>query len=397
MLQDPNIKKALDAIPSVDKRLRRHPDLSFPFIPASDQQFREPYYWDTYFILIGLGDDEHSQVITRGIIEDFFLMLDKYGHIPNAFFSFTTRSQPPVLSAMVRLLKRPEMLWLKRAYQKIIFEYENVWMGAPRITPCGLSRYFNDKAESHLWERAGLRAMRTVGWDMADYGAIQESGWDMTTRFQKRAHLTCPIDLNALLYGYERDLQYLASRISEDTYQWHKKAEARKHLITKLMWNEEEGMFFDYDFQAKKQLSSRTLAAYFPLWVKLATKDQAAKMKEHLDLFERDYGLACTEEPLGHEACQWSYPNGWPPLHWVVIQGLRNYGFHKDADRISAKWLSQCANMVLQKGIWPEKDTVVSDQAMHDDPRYPHQRNQGWTMGVFQALYNEMKQRAKQS
>ena len=393
VLQDSDIKKALEAIPPVKKRLRTHPSLPFPFIPASDERFQEPYYWDTYFILVGLANTEGNQAIIKGIIEDFFFVLDKYGHIPNAFFSYNTRSQPPVLSAMVGLVRRPKIPWLKRAYQKVAKEYEQVWTAKPRLTGCGLSRYFNDDAKNHLWEQKEFSKMEAEGWKMDDYGAIQESGWDMTTRFQKRAHLTCPVDLNALLYRYETDLQLLAHRIGKDTVQWRKRAERRRKLMGELMWNEDEGLFFDYDFQAKEQLNTKTLAAYFPLWAKLATKDQASKLRENLPLFERDFGLACTEESLSHVACQWSYPNGWPPLHWIVIQGLRNYGFHDDADRITEKWLKRCAAKVLHQGQWPEKDTVVKDMPTHHDPRYPHQRNQAWTISVFQALYEDLSSR----
>jgi len=385
------IQKAMASLPQLERLIMTHPGLPHQFVPVSNGYFQEQFYWDSFFIMQGLQHyGPQGKKIIKGMVENFFVMLDECGHIPNSYNSYNTRTQPPFLSSMVKLVHSftHDKEWLKNSYDKIVQEYKNVWTRKPRLTSIGLSRYHDDQ-DPHNQE-----------WDIS-YAAMQESGWDNTLRFGgvvgfngkyvegSKVHHCCPVDLNALLYKYELDLAEIQDILggTKEANEWRKKAESRKQLINDFMWDEEIGLYYDYDYEAEEKMNAKTLAAFFPLWVGLADQKQAEKLKLNLSLFEYGGGLSTTEKCLSHPDMQWGYPNGWVPLHWVIINGLKQYGFDEDASRITHKWLNACADKFVNHGEWGEKICVDPTAQRFDDPRYKHQSDTYWTMGVFADLY----------
>jgi alpha,alpha-trehalase len=77
--------------------------LNRTFVVAGGR-FREPYYWDSYWILLGLLRTEGSFTqIALNIIENFLDLVDRFGFVPNgARQYYLNRSQPPVLALMVQ-------------------------------------------------------------------------------------------------------------------------------------------------------------------------------------------------------------------------------------------------------------------------------------------------------
>lgn len=378
---------------NLKETLTKHHSLPHAFIPASQGFFKEQFYWDSFFIMQGLmvGDDK-DQEIAKNMLENFFKMLDEYGYIPNSYDTYDTRSQPPFLSSMVLLIYKtfPDKKWLRKTYNKIKKEY-SYWNKKPKKTLIGLRRYY-DK-EDHL----------DKDWDES-YGSIQESGWDNTLRFGGEmskcgkyvegsvAHQVCPVDLNCLLYKVEKDLEKIAGILGKkkEEKQWNEKAKAMRKLINKYFWDEKTEFFYDYDYENKEKIYFKTLASFFPLWTKVATPKQAKLLRKNLKSLEHRHGLVTTEKKLGHSNIQWGYPNGWAPLHWIVIRGLKKYGFSKDANRITYKWLKICAKKYSQNKDWDEKICVCRHRKRADDGRYKNQAITNWTEGVFISLYDQL-------
>jgi len=77
----------------------------------------------------------------------------------------------------------------------------------------------------------------------------------------------------------------------------------------------------------------------------IGQRKQAKRLVNSLKKFERKGGLVTTDAPQmgdlvpGAMPLQWAYPNGWAPLHYIVVKGLQRYGYHDDARRIAMKWL----------------------------------------------------------
>jgi alpha,alpha-trehalase len=356
--------------------------LPSPFVAPStnDGVFEnDQFYWDSYFIILGLIESDKIN-LAKGMVDNFAYLYKRFKIIPlrNKYYNLGI-SQPPFFTSMVLEIfnKTKDKKWLQEMTKIAESELENYWMNNERAHRAhkvykDLSRYC-DYWHTHLTSE-------------------HESGWDMTSRFYERCMDFLPIDLNSLLYKYEIDLseiyKFIGDKIKSKDYL--DKAKKRKEIINELMWNDEKGFFFDYDYQNKKQSNFYSLAGFYPIWSGLATKHQAKKMKENLSVFEYDGGLANTQkENLSTTFKQWDYPNGWPNQQWIVIKGLLNYGFKKDANRITHKWLELNKKVYEKTGTFWEKYNVLTLD-IGKDGRYPTQKGFGWTNAIFIKLVSEL-------
>ena len=74
--------------------------LPYPYVVPGGR-FREVYYWDSYFTMLGLEDNGQHQ-LALDLLKDFAFELDHYGNVPNGNRSYyLSRSQPPFFSLMV--------------------------------------------------------------------------------------------------------------------------------------------------------------------------------------------------------------------------------------------------------------------------------------------------------
>ncbi|HET9098260.1 MAG TPA: trehalase family glycosidase [Candidatus Saccharimonadales bacterium] len=341
--------------------------------------YNELYYWDSYFMVQGMLDAEHKDLVI-GILEDLMALFDRFKVIPNASRTYLTgRSQPPLLTTFifdVYQTYKMDDAWLKKVMAVAEQEYQTVWMGVKkpneRQVYKGLSRYYDINYLHDLAEA--------------------ESGWDMTPRFERRALNYLPVDLNALLYKYETDFAR-AERIFGDTRKaakWDEAAKVRKETMDKLMWDKLKGLYYDYNFVKQKKGTTSSLAAYFPMFAGMVDEKQAAALVKSLRRFEHKGGMSTTDAlPLGQFVIgtlptQWAYPNGWAPLHFVVVKALERYGYHKDARRIAMKWLKANMQWFNTEHVFLEKYNVVSPEKPPVKGLYPSQTGFGWTNAVFE-------------
>jgi alpha,alpha-trehalase len=341
--------------------------------------YNELYYWDSYFMVQGMLDPAHKELIS-GILENLTALFERFKVVPNASRTYLTgRSQPPFLTTFifdVYQAYNPGEKWLKQAMDIAQQEYKIVWMGIKkpneRQVYKGLSRYYDINYLHDLAEA--------------------ESGWDMTPRFDRHALNFLPVDLNALLYKYETDFAR-AARIFEDKREaahWEDAAAVRKKAMDKLMWDRIRGLYYDYNFVKQKRGNVSSLAAFFPMWAGMVDDKQAEALVKALRRFENKGGVATTDAlPLGQFVLgtmptQWAYPNGWAPLHFIVVKALERYGYHQDARRIAMKWLKTNLHWYQQHHVFLEKYNVVSPEKPPVKGVYPSQTGFGWTNSVFE-------------
>lgn len=337
--------------------------------------FEEQYYWDSFFTAIGINDEK----LVEGMLDNLIYMFEQFGLIPNGNrYYLTSRSQPPILTTFIFHVydkyNKPKS-WLKKKIDIAKREYSEVWTSNQhphhRLVHDGLSRYYDI---NHLHDLAEA-----------------ESGWDMTPRFKRQCLDFLPVDLNCLLYKYETDFARAADILDNksEVHVWEYAAEDRKKNITKLMWNKRKAFFFDYNFHEKNQSSVYSLAGYYTLWAGVASEYHAKKLVMQLAKFEKDGGLATTAgsfmyTPLfGSTKTQWAYPNGWAPLHYMAIEGLENYGYKEEAERIAKKWLKTNNDWFQKHGEFQEKYNVVNPNLKPSEGLYPSQTGFGWSNAVF--------------
>lgn len=375
-----------------------------PFVVPGGR-FNEMYGWDSYFEGVGLLLDNRVD-LAKAMIDNFCYQITHYGKILNANRSYyLTRTQPPFLSSFICEVFQADpsigKTWLARVVKTAITEYETVWMQAPRLTKNGLNRYFGEgkgippeTEEGHFDEylHAFAKAQNiTIRAYLKKYQSgeiiepaldayfthdrsLRESGHDTSWRLDNCCADLNVVDLNSLLYKYETDFAHLITTYFDNHFEgyssqdWLDKAQARKAIMNALLWNEQEGQFFDYAFATAQQTHFQSASNYFPLWAGLCSPEQALLMKESLmSQLKEKGGIVGTSramhEQYGKNAVQrqWDYPNGWAPHQMMIWRGLQDYGFDLEVQELVYRWLWMITrNAVDYNGVVPEKYDVVS-------------------------------------
>jgi alpha,alpha-trehalase len=403
--------------------------LPHPYVVPGGR-FNEMYGWDSYFIQVGLLRDADLE-LAKDMADNFLYEVKNYGKVLNANRTYyLTRSQPPFLTEMVLGVYRKthDRKWLADALP-MIEQYYKVWNTEPHLTPeTGLSRYFdmgegpapevvsaerNAAGETHYQlVKQYFRTHTITDYDVSQYydrvtdqltplfykgdRSMRESGFDPSNRFGAFnidiIHYD-PVCLNALLYLMETQTAEILTTLgrAEGAATWKKRADDRAERINRLMWDEKDGLYYDYDFVHKRVRRYPFLTTFYPLWAGFASKEQAARVEKNLSLFERVGGLQTSTYVSGN---QWDAPFGWAPLQMIAADGLRRYGYKADAERISMKFLSLVRREFLRQGYIVEKyDVVHGGSNVSANIHFGYRANQagfGWTNAVFTELYDQL-------
>jgi alpha,alpha-trehalase len=414
------------------KELTRQPDdsagslipLPYPYIVPGGR-FREIYYWDSYFTMLGLQVSKHIDLM-KNMVDNFSYLIDHIGYIPNGNRTYYMgRSQPPFYACMVNLLSEEKACLPDGQGKNILVTYlpqlekeYNFWMNGSDLlvfesfSSHRVAMLHDGDILNHYWDEnntprpESFKEDTELAYQAADkkimyrhLRATAESGWDFSSRWFKdiknfsSIHTAeiIPVDLNCLLFNLEKTIAeaYSLSNDTPSSLKYETAANNRKAAIDKYCWNTITGFYFDYDYVARKQKESFTLAAAYPLFFEIASKEQAAKVAKLLqEKFMYAGGLVSTTETTTQ---QWDAPNGWAPLQWIAIQGLAKYGYHELAKDIAIRWMNINKKIYHNTGKMMEKYNVVSTTLEAGGGEYPAQDGFGWTNGVYLALDEWMK------
>lgn len=377
-----------------------------PFVVPGGR-FRELYYWDSYFTMLGLARSGRQDLI-EDMIANFGSLLDRFGCIPNGTRSYyLTRSNPPFFHLMANLSQEKSESARRRRLRWMLIEHA-FWMEgdhalapdtqARRVVRLGdgslLNRYWDecDAPRDESWREdvtlAALAKGRVPGELWRDVRAAAESGWDFSSRWLKdgkslvtiRTTQIVPIDLNCLLYGLEKSIAREAALIGDQSVavKFEAFAKARHAAIDAHLWNAAQGHYADFDLGSKTTCDQLTAAAAFPLFAGVADQARARQSVNALNTLLRPGGLVTTSIPTGE---QWDAPNGWAPLQWIAVAGLRRYGEIALADAIANRWLAMVEDQYLATGQLLEKYDV-EQLGVGTGGEYVTQTGFGWTNGV---------------
>jgi alpha,alpha-trehalase len=317
--------------------------------------------------------------------------------------------------------------WLGRA-APAVERYYDYWAAprAPHLTPTGLSRYYDlgegpapevvaderDAAGRTHYDRVKEFYQRYPDYEDARFydrrndlltwdfykgdRSMRESGFDPSNRFGRfGAAVTSynPVCLNSLLYVYERDAARIMRELgrARDAQVWERRARARRGLVNRLMWDERDGLYYDYNFARGERKRYPFVTTFYPLWAGIATRRQAARVASNLRLFERAGGLLTSTNRSGS---QWDAPYGWAPMQLVAVEGLRRYGFRGEADRVSVNFLSLVLKDFVEHNTIVEKyDVERRTSSLGAGLRFGYTSNEigfGWTNAAFTELYAQL-------
>ena len=389
-----------------------------PYV-APGGRFRELYYWDSYFTMLGLAADGRSDLVEH-MIENFVSLISRFGHIPNGTRTYYLgRSQPPVFHLMLGLSDCEDEAIRKERRDALRAEHAFWMRGADGLQPgeardrvvalpdgAVLNRYFDahdtPRDESFREDVQTAQAShRPAAEVFRDLRAGAESGWDFSSRWLGEARdlatirttAIAPIDLNSLLWSLERRLATLAVKSGEFAEAKRYDGAASRRLVAMRRWCFDPGRGVHADvLWAEAKLTGRvTAASLFPLFVGASTQEDAgatARLVE--DELLAAGGLRTT---LLRSTEQWDRPNGWAPLQWIAAEGLRRYGFHDLADEIARRWLATVTRVYEAEGRLLEKYDVEAAGAGAGG-EYPLQDGFGWTNGVTRAFLAQIAARS---
>ncbi len=390
-------------------------DLPFPYIVPGGR-FREIYYWDSYFTMLGLLEHGHTDMV-ENMVNNFAHLIKIYGHIPNGSRTYyLSRSQPPFFALMVSLLATAKIS--EAVYLQYLPELETeyaYWQNGMASEEAAhlrtvkleygvlLNRYYDEsptpRAESYAEDvHIRKKSKQPANEVFTNIRAGAESGWDFSTRwFADHYNIATietiniiPVDLNGLLYKLEMVLAK-AYHLNGDVNKADiLKGAANKRFaaIIKYCWNNELQFFTDYNWVNKKQVHQVTAAGFAPLFV---TGGENDFIKNHIATIAKtvnkhllkDGGILTTTIKSGE---QWDAPNGWAPLQWMAVKGLADYGQIALAKNIAQRWLALNERVFKTTGKMMEKYNVEDITQLAGGGEYESQDGFGWTNGVYLAL-----------
>jgi alpha,alpha-trehalase len=420
-----------------DTREIREPGLlylPYPYVVPGGR-FNEMYGWDSYFIQVGLVRDGEIE-LAQNMVDNFLYEIQNYGRILNANRTYyLSRSQPPFLTQMILNVYRTkrDRKWLSNTVPSIE-KYYRYWTSEPHLTQeTGLSRYYDlgegpapevlsdeqdEQGRTH-YDRVKeyYRTHEIKDYDVSQYydkvkdqltplyykgdRSMRESGFDPSNRFgpfnTDIIHYD-PVCLNSLLYLMETDTAEIMTTLgrSNEARVWLDRAEKRRRSVNRLMWDEKDGLYYDYDFVTKSVRRYPFATTFYPLWVGIADSRQAARVVSNLHLLEQPGGLQTSTYASGS---QWDAPFGWAPLQMIAVNGLRRYGFNTEADRITANFLSLILKEFNQNKTIVEKyDVARRESEISSGIKFGYDYNVvgfGWTNAAFTDMYARLPEAKK--
>jgi alpha,alpha-trehalase len=376
-------------------------------------RFGEIYYWDSYFTMLGLLASGRRDLVVD-MVEDFAQLIDSYGHVPNGTRTYyLSRSQPPFFFEMVGLTSPKDPASAFAAYLPQLRREYAFWMeGAQAVLPgkphrrvvampdgSVLNRFWDDRDtardEAYREDTDLARdSKRPASPLFRDIRAAAESGWDFGSRWfadgRTRATMATteivPVDLNSLLFGLENAIRAGCERRGDKPCagEFAERAATRRRAVDHYLWDEDQGAYLDYRWTAGARMPRASAATLYPLFVSLASKPQAAAVA---NLTTRELlkagGIVTTTVATGQ---QWDSPNGWAPLQWIAVSGLRDYGETALAATIGCRWMAIVNDVYQHTGKLVEKYDVVTVGRSGGGGEYPLQDGFGWTNGVMRKL-----------
>lgn len=385
--------------------------MSAPYVVPGGR-FRELYYWDSYFTMLGLKVDG-QQALVESMLTEFTAMIERYGHIPNGMRTYyLSRSQPPFFALMLDLSTDSDLATAQRRLAALRQEYEWWMKGRACLDASGaclrvvrmpdgtlLNRYWDDREtpRDESWAEDVATAKQDRSRDPAilyrHLRAGAESGWDYSSRWlvdpQRLASIRTtdivPVDLNSLMFAMERRIARECDKMGDDrcAERYTQLATRRRAAIDRYLWLPKQGRYADWDRISRSATSRLSAATAYPLFVGAAAKPQAAAVARTINAqLLAPGGLRTTTERTGQ---QWDAPNGWAPLQWIAIVGLEDHGENALAREIARRWLATVTATFAETGKMLEKYDV-EERRPGGGGEYPTQDGFGWTNGVTSAL-----------
>jgi len=379
-----------------------------PFI-VPGERFHEFYYWDSFWIIRGLLTSGMTST-AKGILLNAFDLIKEYGFIPNgARVYYLTRSQPPLLSEMVRYYyeQTQDIEILKTAVPYLEMEY-SYWMKTHVVElPEGyvLNRFYTDstlpRPESYREDIHSVKDMPEAEAQSFFLNVIAgaESGEDFTSRWFKtgsdlRSISTqsfIPVGLNSIMYKFEANMIYFYETLGEvSPTDFAQALFNRKEAMDKFLWNSTTFQWYDYSLTNHSQILNSYPSNWFPIWAGAYNKSLSTQLLNSLQnsgLIQIG-GVLTTHLESGQ---QWDNPNTWAPHQSLTVQVLLELNTADSislAHTVAQRWIQTTYLGFKTTRMMHEKYNALIPGAPGSGGEYPPQIGFGWTNGVTLEFLN---------
>ena len=375
-------------------------------------RFNEFFYWDSYFVMLGLQVSGRIQMM-KNIIDNCKFLIDSVGFVPNGNRTyFLSRSQPPYFSLMLDLFYETvgdERIYTEN-YETLKNEYQ-FWMHGSESLENGeahkrvlktkkgdiLNRYYDNenlpRPESYIMDVEDFKISNNQEF-YRNIRAACESGWDFSSRWFEnpddistiRTLDLAQVDLNCLLWHLEITLAKTANLVGDynEADFYNNISKQRLSNIQNYFWDEDKGLYKDYNFKTDQLTQSEHIATLYPLFFGLAEQKQAEKLAHNIEkLFLKKGGLITTTYQSGQ---QWDFPNAWAPYQWIGFVAMNNYELKNIADNIKNAWCTTVEKVYRETQKLMEKYNAADPDTKAGGGEYPNQDGFGWTNGVYMKL-----------
>ena len=180
---------------------------------------------------------------------------------------------------------------------------------------------------------------------------------DNSPRFDglEPGNVMAAIDFNSFAVNEMEHLARIARVLgkSKEANSWEKERNKKINLVNSLLWDKKNGFY--YDRRGKEILSKiKTVSSFLPLFAGIANEEQAKSLVSHLRNREEFWSnfpvpTVALDEP-SYCKDMWRGTT-WVNYNYLIIEGLRRYGYTSLANQIANKTLEEIAKWYAEKGV----------------------------------------------
>ncbi|RXM91249.1 Trehalase [Acipenser ruthenus] len=291
-----------------------------------------------------------------------------------------TGSQEEVESMMFRgavdLLEQEYLFWMRNRSVSIEIQgalhtlnQYSVQAGEPRPESYSddweLAEGLTEAGKQAMW--AELQSGAESGWDFSSRWFIDGEGQNRGTLRDTRTRLIVPVDLNTLLCRNERTIASFHRTLGSEegrggnlemAEQFELALENRVKAVRAVFWDESLGAWFDYSLQTNSSHQAFYPSNLAPLWAQCFSEpsagERALRYLQDSGMLGYRNGVPTSQVESGE---QWDYPNAWPPLQLMIIEGLM---------KLSSEKAEQVTFDLAQKWIRTNWAAYQRDKAMFE-------------------------------
>jgi putative isomerase len=308
--------------------------------------------WDSWKHAVGLS--YYDLELAKEQVRLMFVFQDEDGFVPDVVYRDTTiekhnyrDTKPPLSTWAVHKIfeQSADLDFVKEMYPKLK-KYHNWWYTDRDHDQDGICEYGSTDGSliAAKWESGMDNAVRF------DDAEILQNG---PTAFSLNQE---SVDLNAYLYLEKILLSELAASLGLeiDADDFSNQASILKEKINNQFYDATDGWYYDTDISGTSMIRVKSCEGWIPLWTKVANQDQANAVQttmldtNHFLTKVPLQALSVSHPEFNPQKGYWRGPN-WLDQAYFGIQGLRNYGFEKEADQLTLTIL-EGAEGLLDKG-----------------------------------------------